>query len=102
MWIVGYAWVWSCTPVMQVEVLWVVSQRQTKWEAALPKETADVLNSGRAGSSGRLDRLKNAVTGLLSDRLGTRKAFIHTCLHVQSIVKITGSCSHVGLHVWVS
>lgn len=42
--------------LLQVEVLWVVNQVQTKWEAALPKETADVLNAGRAPRGGRNSR----------------------------------------------
>lgn len=50
---------------VQVEVLWVVSQKQAKWEAALPKETADVLNAGRASSSGALAQVKGAAQGLL-------------------------------------
>jgi hypothetical protein len=58
-------------PWLQVEVLWVVSQRQSKWEAALPKETADLLNAGRQGSQGTLDSLKDQAEGFLSEKLGT-------------------------------
>lgn len=56
---------------LQVEVLWIVSQRQSNWEAALPKETADLLNAGRQGSQGTLDSLKDQAEGFLSEKLGT-------------------------------
>jgi len=51
----------------------VVNQQQTKWEAALPKETSDVLSAGRSGRTGTLDTLQDVATGFINKRLGTRK-----------------------------
>jgi hypothetical protein len=34
----------------QVEVLWVINQQQTKWEQALPQETAAALAQSRGGN----------------------------------------------------
>jgi hypothetical protein len=54
-------------------VLWVVSQRQSKWESALPKETQDLLASGRGGGSGVLERAKSSIEGFFNEKLGTSK-----------------------------
>jgi hypothetical protein len=55
----------------QVEVMWVVNQRQTKWEQALPKETSDLLNSGREQQSSTLKSIATQFAGAINERLGT-------------------------------
>lgn len=52
-------------------MLWVVSQRQSKWESALPKETQDLLAAGRDGGSNVLERAKNSIEGFFNEKLGT-------------------------------
>lgn len=60
----------ACT-ARQVEVMWVVNQRQSKWESALPKETADLLDSVRGQQSGTLGSIANQVAGAINEQLGT-------------------------------
>lgn len=58
-------------PLTQVEVLWIVSQRQSKWEAALPKETSDLINSARGEKSGPVGNVVGQVAGFVNEKLGT-------------------------------
>jgi hypothetical protein len=59
-------------PPAQVEVLWVVNQQQTAWEAALPQETGALLQQGRAvPESGSLQRVAGVARRFAHDALGT-------------------------------
>lgn len=40
----------QCCLCLQVEVLWVVNQESSKWEAALPADTRATLNNARSQS----------------------------------------------------
>jgi hypothetical protein len=60
----------ACTTA-QVEVLWVVNQRQADWEAALPKETSQLLQSARGDSTGALGDIASQVAGFVNEELGT-------------------------------
>lgn len=51
--------------------MWVVNQRQSKWESALPKETADLLNSARGQQSSTIKGIANQFAGAINERLGT-------------------------------
>lgn len=51
--------------------MWVVNQRQSKWQSALPQETADLLNSARDPQSSTLEDIASQVTGAINERLGT-------------------------------
>jgi hypothetical protein len=49
-----------------VEILWVINQQQTKWEQALPQDTAAALASSRSG-----DRNSNVLGNIVK---GVRNA----------------------------
>jgi hypothetical protein len=59
-----------CTPT-QVEVLWVVNQRQANWEAALPRETSQLLQSARGESTGTIGDIASQAVGAVNEQLGT-------------------------------
>lgn len=66
----------TLTPWTQVEVLWIVSQRQSKWEAALPKETSDLINSARGErtGTGAVGDVVGQVAGFVNEKLGTSES----------------------------
>eukprot|EP00879_Flechtneria_rotunda_P023516 GHRR01024878.1.p1 GENE.GHRR01024878.1~~GHRR01024878.1.p1 ORF type:complete len:572 (+),score=153.32 GHRR01024878.1:161-1876(+) len=54
----------------EVDVLWVVNQQQTDWEAALPSDTAQALAQGRTQPNGGLGGILSNITQIFQQVFG--------------------------------
>lgn len=49
----------------------MVNQRQANWEAALPQETSQLLQSARGDRTGTIGDIASQAAGFINEKLGT-------------------------------